>query len=72
MALPVLRMLRRRQGELIKRQVEPAPEFEAGLADGAGADESEFFVQTNAREIFGVNAADQHVNALLAGPGNDP
>src|SRR5690242_16868283 len=41
------------------------------MPDRAGMCEAEFLVQAYARLILRVNAANQHVIALLTGPGNN-
>src|SRR5262245_22693500 len=46
--LSIGRMQRRCQRELIESQVEPPPELEAGLRDGAGVHEAQLRVQLDA------------------------
>src|SRR5256885_1214459 len=48
---------RRLQDQLIKREVEPAAEFEAGLSDGAAMGETGALVQADAEGVGGVDAA---------------
>src|SRR5207244_8941819 len=52
--------------QLIEREIEPAAELVAGLADGAGMNKAELFVEPHARAIGSVDAADDRVVLLLA------
>src|SRR5688572_25376302 len=45
---------RRREQELIKRKIEPAPEFETDLGQGARVDEAELFVQGDAGPVIAI------------------
>src|ERR1051325_3639939 len=55
---------RRGQDQLIEGQIEPASELEAGLPDRAAVRESETLVQSDARCVRGIDAADQNVVIL--------
>src|SRR5215831_6639253 len=54
----VARFERRRQQELVKREVEPTAELEARIADRANVRKSEAFVQSDTRRVGRVDSGD--------------